>query len=999
MKKFRLLFACLATLIFISASAQQHSVQGNIIDSTGTPLSNVTVNVKGTKISALTNQSGAFNINVPNNNAVLEFSSVGYTTKTVTVGEQSTINVQLTATTNELNAVVVVGYGTTRKKDLTGSVASISSDKLNLGGTVSSVAQAMQGKAAGVQVQQTNFAPGASLSVVIRGGNSINTTNAPLYVVDGFITDNGAQINPNDIADIQILKDASAAAIYGARGANGVVLITTKKGVAGKLNIEADISHGTQNLSYKPALINGDQYTKIQNAIAQEDGNPPPFPSGFPTTNTNWWDLATQNASVDNQGVSLSSNDKGSKVYTSFYHTKQTGVLKHTGFERYSGRIGAEKSLGERVKLGGNFYGAVSTYSLQSYTGDITAPLYSIMTAPPNIPVYNEDGSYYRYLGKNNALANLLEPTNNLTNRLVNANMYLDYDVVKNLTYHIDGGVEFSQSTAGQYTPKTLVAGQASNGIAAEQMYNTTRWLVQQYLTYKYNKGDHSVTVVGGYSNQRDVYEYLNANNKGFSTDNFLYFNLGAGSLPSNPSSQKTEPLKATSFFGRINYSFQDKLLATFTFREDGSSKFPANNRWGAFPSGAIAYRFSDEKFIQDLNAFSSLKVRVGYGLTGNDRVNPYQYLTTFSNYSTVLDGSGNLQVGIEPSVLSNNSLRWESTSQLDIGIDMGFVKDRITATIDLYRKKTTDLLLNVPIGQWWGFNTQLINAGSMENKGIELGITTNNISTKDFSWSSTFNISYNKQKCIKLAPGVPNIITNTANPSGVVSAQGFTKLEPGVELGELYGYVYAGVIKSGEKYDAEPNAKPGDPKYADINGDGQITPDSDRVYLGNTNPHYTAGFTNQFHYKGFDLTVFFQSSFGYHLFNMNRLVLESTTGTDVLNRFVAGQNENTDIPREGYFLSTYGSYVNSRFVEDASYLRLKQVSLAYNLPQSLLSHLKIVEGLQLYVNAQNLFTITKYSGTDPEVNVHTSNLGGGLDFGVFPAFRTFEFGAKLTIH
>ncbi len=285
----------------------------------------------------------------------------------------------------------------------------------------------------------------------------------------------------------------------------------------------------------------------------------------------------------------------------------------------------------------------------------------------------------------------------------------------------------------------------------------------------------------------------------------------------SNPSSSKTEPLKATSFFGRINYGFSDKLLATFTFREDGSSKFPANNRWGAFPSGALAYRLSDEKFIQNLNVFSSLKVRVGYGLTGNDRVNPYQYLTTFSNYSTVLDGSGNLQVGIEPSVLSNNSLRWESTSQLDIGIDMGFAKDRITATIDLYRKKTTDLLLNVPIGQWWGFNTQLINAGSMQNKGIELSINTNNITSKDFSWSSTFNIAYNKQKCIKLAPGVPAIITNTANPSGVVSAQGFTKLEPGVELGELYGYEYIGVIKSGEKYDAEPNAKPGDPKYADI--------------------------------------------------------------------------------------------------------------------------------------------------------------------------------------
>jgi TonB-linked SusC/RagA family outer membrane protein len=998
MNKCRLLFIFLAGILSLSASAQQHTVQGNVTDSSGNALSNITVNVKGTKASTFTNQSGQFSINVPNNKSVLQITAVGYAPQNIEAGNQGTINITLLPVTNQLDAVVVVGYGTTRKRDLTGSISSIKSDDLTLGGTVANVGQAIQGKAAGVQVQQSNFAPGAGMSIVIRGGNSINTTNAPLYVVDGFITDNGAMINPNDIADIQILKDASAAAIYGARGANGVVMITTKKGAAGKLNIEASISHGIQDLTYKPALITGQQYTDVQNAIAMEDGNPPPFPASFPVTNTNWWDSATQSASVDNQGLSLSSSDKNGSFYTSFYHLKQTGVLKNTGYERYSGRIGAQRSLGDRVKMGGNFYGAASNSSLQSYTGDITAPLYGIMTAPPNIPVYNTDGSYYRYLGKDNALARLLEPTNNSKNMLINANMYLDYEVVKNLTYHIDGGAEYSQTTAGQYTPTTLVAGQASNGIASEQMYNTTRWLVQQYLTYKYKRGDNALTVVGGYSNQRDVYEYLSANNKGFSTDNFLYFNLGAGTLPTNPSSQKTEPLKATSFFGRVNYAYGDKLLATFTLRADGSSKFPSDNRWGTFPSGALAYRLSNEKFIQNLNVFSSLKARVGYGLTGNDRVNPYQYLTTFSNYSTVLNGSGVLQVGIEPSVLSNNSLKWETTAQFDFGLDMGFLKDRITATVDLYSKKTTDLLLNVPIGQWWGFNTQLINAGSIQNRGVEFSVTTNNITSKDFSWSSTLNFSYNKQECLKLAPGVPSIITNTANPSGVVSAQGFTKLEPGQELGELYGYVYLGVIKTGEKYTAQPNSKPGDPKYADLDGDGKITP-ADRTYLGNTNPHYIAGFNNDFHYKGFDLNIFFQGAFDYHLYNMNRLVLESTTGTDVLNRFVAGKNENTDVPREGYFLSSYGSYVNSRFVENASYLRLKQVSLAYNIPQSILSHLRIVENLQVFVNAQNLLTITGYTGTDPEVNVHTSNLGGGLDFGVFPAFRTFEFGAKISIH
>ena len=1013
MRSFTLLLLMAGCFLFFDSFAQNNSrlISGNITDSSGTKMPGVTVSVKGTTNAVVTDDAGHFSINVPNKSNTLEVSSVGYATQEIAIGSQTNLSIRLTTSANKLDEVVVVGYGTSKKRDVTGAIASVSSDNLTLGGVVVNVGQAIQGRAAGVQVQQTSFAPGAALSIVVRGGNSINTTNAPLYVVDGFITDNGNMINPNDIADIQILKDASAAAIYGARGANGVVLITTKKGVAGKVTIEGNISHGTQYLHYTPSLVNGDDYTKTQNAIAVEDGNPPPFPPSFPTTNTNWWKLATQNASVDNQGISLSSGDKNSKLYTSFNHLKQSGVLKHTGYERYSARIGAEKSLGTKVKMGGNFYGASSTSTLQSYTGDITAPLFGIMTAPTNIPVYNADGSYYKYLGKNNALASLLEPTNNATNRLINANVFLDYEIIKNLTYHIDGGTEFSQNTAGQYTPRTLVAGAASNGIASQQMYNSSRWLVQQYLTYKYNQGFHSFTVVGGYSNQRDSYESLSAGNKGFSTDNFLYYNLGAGSLPTNPGSSKTEPLKATSFFGRINYGFQDKLLATFTFREDASSKFPGGNRWGAFPSGALAYRLSDEKFIKNLNAFSSLKVRLGYGLTGNDRIDPYQYLTTFSNYSTV-NSSGALQVGIEPSVLSNNSLKWESTAQWDLGIDAGFAKDKITATIDLYSKKTTDLLLNVPIGQWWGFNTQLINAGSIKNQGIELAVNTSNITSKDFSWNSIFNIAYNKQKCIALAPGVSVISTNTANPSGVVSGREFTRLEPGHELGELYGFEYIGVIKTGEKYSAEPNAKPGDPKYADLNGDGIITPD-DRKYLGNTNPHYTAGFSNRFTYKGFDLNIFFQSSFGYSLYNMNRLVLESTTGTDVLKRFVVGTNENTDVPREGYFLSSYGSYVNSRFVENASYIRLKQVSLSYNLPQTLLRHLRIVENLQVFANAQNLLTFTKYSGTDPEVNVHAvtnnspnnttfssaNNLGGGLDFGVFPAFKTFEFGARLSIH
>ena len=1010
-KLFSKMICCyLLVLLPVWASAQT-AINGTVKDNKGVPVIGATVTEKGVKNNAVTDINGKFKLTLKGKSGVLTVTYVGYKTQDVNIGTSTELSIVLEEDLNKLNEVVVVGYGTQKKSDLTGSVSSVKSDDLILGGTTSSLGQAIQGKAAGVQVQQSSFAPGGAICITVRGGNSINTSNSPLYVVDGFITDNGNLINPNDIDDIQILKDASATAIYGSRGGNGVILITTKKGKTGKVSIDADVSNGTQYLTYKPNLLTGAQYTAIQNATAIEDGNPPIFPPSFPVTNTNWLKAATQNATVQNRNLSISSGDKNSKIYVSGNYIKQVGVLKNTSMERYSARIGAEKTLNENIKLSANFYGASTNQNQQSYSGDITAPLFSILTAQPNIPVYNPDGTYYVYQGKNNALANLLEPTNTSGNKLVNGNIALDYQIIKGLSYHLGAGSEYNQTTAGQYTPRTLTAGKANNGIAAEQMYTSFRWLVENYFTYKYELKDHAFTLLVGNSNQKDVTESLNAGAKGFPTDAFLFYNLSAGSLTNGYGSNKDQS-KLTDYYGRLNYSYKDKLLATFTLRDDASSKFGSNFSHGLFPSGAVAYKFTEDEFIKNLNTFSSLKLRVSYGITGNDRIPNNRYITTFTNYSTVLSDGGPLQVGIEPSILPNPNLKWESTAQFDLGLDMGFANDRINATIDIYRKKTSDLLINIPIGQYWGFSTQLINAGSIQNQGIELSINTNNIRSKDFSWNTSFNISYNKQKTLKLSNNVKEIVTNTANPSGVVSGQPFTKVVPGVELGELYGYVYEGVLKTGETYAPQPNSKPGDPKYKDVNGDGKITPDGDQTYLGNSNPHYTAGFGNDFHYKGFDLNIFIQGAFGYSLFNMNRLVLESTTGADALNRFVAGKNENTDVPREGYFLTTYGGYVNSRFVENASFARLKSVSLGYSFPSSLFQNMKILQGIRIYAEAQNLFTVTSYKGTDPEVNVHAAavsastqnvgsinNLAGGLDFGGFPAFRTITFGIKASIH
>jgi TonB-linked SusC/RagA family outer membrane protein len=1006
-----------ATLSVNAQSKVTKEISGTVTDAKGTAMSGVSINEKGTQRGTVTDANGFFKLRVAGKSPVLVASYVGYEDLEMRVGSQTVLAFTLQESTKKLEEMVVIGYGAQKRKDLTGSVSSIGSDHMNLGGTSSNVGQAIAGRAAGVQVQQSDFSPGAGMNIVVRGGNSVNTSNQPLYVIDGFTSDNGSYINPNDIESIQVLKDASATAIYGARGGNGVVMITTKKGKTGKMLVDVDGSTGTQSLTYKPSLINGSQYQSIQNAIATENGTTPPFNTSFPSTNTNWYDLATRSATIQNLSVSASGGDKNGHIYINGSYLKQLGVLRNTDLNRYSARIGADRTVSDKMKVGGNVYVASSNSDVQKYSGDITAPLYSILTYGTNIPEFNPDGSYYRYLGKDNPMANLMLPTNTSSNKLVNGNIFLDYDIIKHLTYHVSVGGEFSQTTNGQYIPLSLVAGQANGGVASEQMFTTSRWLVEQYLTYKYSIGDHSLTALFGTTNQKDVLQSLLAGSKGYSTDVFLNNNLGAGatSYPA-PGSYKDE-IKLSSYFGRLNYSYNDKILATFTLRDDISSRFGANYRHGLFPSGALAYRFTDEGFIKDSKVISNLKARVSYGVTGNDRIGNHSYLSTFSPYNTVLSNGSTLSAGIEPSGLANPNLKWESTAQLDFGVDVGFANSRINATIDYYHKKTSDLLLAVPVGQWWGFGSQTANVGSVQNQGVELGINTENISGRDLSWNTTFNIAYNHQKALSLAPSIAFISSNTANPSGVVSAQEFTRLVPGRELGEIYGYKYLGVIKSTDQHTTEPNAKPGDPLYEDLNHDGKITPD-DRTYLGNTNPHWIAGFSNDLRYKGIDLGVFFQGAFGYHLYDMNRLVLESTTGVAALDRFVPGTHENTSVPRQGYFLTTYGSYVNSRFVENASYVRLKQVSIGYTLPESLTRQLHFFEGIRVYATGQNLWTITGYKGTDPEVNVHAgnnpvggslsgsavingsvSNIAGGLDFNSFPAFRTYTVGLKLTIH
>ena len=973
----------------------EKTVKGTITDQNGLPLPGVNVTIKGTKTGVQTDVDGSFAITVPDNATKLLVTYIGMEDQEVTI-TGATLKIVMKEAGQKLEEVVI-GYGKSKKKDLTGSVASIGKDNLNLGGTVTNVGQALQGRASGVQVQQNSYAPGTNPSVIIRGGNSINTSNSPLYVVDGFITSTGASISPNDIENIQILKDAASTAIYGARGGNGVILITTKKGKSGKMLVEAEISDGFQNIIKEPSLLTGRQYADIQNAIAIENKIPPLFPASFPVANTNWFDAATRPGEVLNRTLTFSGSDKTSKFFLSGNYLKQTGAIVNTDFERYTVRMGAEKRFNEKLNMGTNVYGAVSEGNNSDFGDNILSPMFSIQTAPPAIPIYNADGSYYKYQGKDNALALLLEPTNHVINRMVNGNMFLDYEIIKNLTYHFGAGAEWQENIEGKYTPSTLVAGAALKGSGSEENKTYFRWSTEQYLTYKFNVNEHAVTAMIGTSNQKDTYERLRAAGTGFSSDLLTYHNLQGAAVYSKPETEKTET-KLTSYFGRLNYSFNDKYLATFTIRKDGSSRFGPNNKFGIFPSGAVAWKMSNESFIQNLNTFSELKLRASYGITGSDGIGDYSYMSRLTSWGVII-APDDFVAGTEPANLANPNLKWEETAQTNLGLDMGFFNDRLSVTIDAYKKRTTDALLNVPVGRWWGFGTQRVNSGVIDNKGIELGISTVNYRTDKFTWNTSLNLAYNKQEIVSLADNVKIISTNTSNPSGTVSGQEFTRLEPGKEMGVLYGYKYAGVVKTGETYAAQPLSKPGDPKYEDLNGDGTITA-ADRTYLGNSTPHFTAGLNNDFRYGNFDMNIFFQGAFDYSVYNMTAMVGESSTSTDALNRWVAGTNENTDIPRDGYYKSKYGSYVNSKFVEEASYLRLKNISIGYTIPESALKQAKFIDSIRLYAIGQNLATFTNYSGNDPEINGHSSNnLGGGIDFNSFPASRTFILGIKVAIH
>ncbi len=1047
----RQLFMGIFLLVFaLSAQAQSKSVTGQVLDDNGLPLPGVSIAIKGTKTGTQSDFNGGFKITASAKDQLV-FSYIGFETKTVTIGNSSNLNVSLHETASNLDEVLVIGYGTVKRKDVTGSVSRVDMVDLNKA-PVRSFEEALAGRVAGVQVTSSDGRPGSDVEIVIRGNNSVTQANSPLYVIDGFpIEDaNNNTVNPADIESIDILKDASATAIYGARGANGVVVITTKQGKAGKPVFSFNSFTGVQNILNKMPVMDPYQYVNYQiefdptvTAAPGQTKTPTQIYLTEPGRTLDyyktvqpidWQDLTSRIGMIKNNDFSIRGGTKKLKYSFSGSANNQDGVLLNSEYQRYQGRVNLDYTFNSKFKVGINTnYSNLEQSGQDPTRGDNGATTNVMVSIWGYRPVPSEDYSLvdeFQDPDLNTGNDYRINPVLSLENTyIVNktkniiANGYLEYSIVKNLKLRSSFGITENRVDGYQFYNSNTSYGRPGsvNGVNGRlNNTNYSNWLNENTVTWNKQLTKKSkLNAVGGFTLQQRKTWY----NGRFVTQLPNEDKMFDGFDDPGAIEQVVVPTNSiwtmASFLGRVNYNYASKYLLTVSFRADGSSKFPSQNHWGYFPSAAASWKFNEEKFLKKSKTLSDGKLRVSYGVTGNNRVGDFDYVTNFFNPIINTYVFNNEYVsGVVPTKIGNSDLKWESTTQVDAGLDLGFFKQKIIFTADVYQKTTKDLLLNAQLPLSSGFTTAIKNIGSVENKGLELTLTTKNIETKDFSWTSSANISFNKNKLVALDEGqsdlqsVVNWDTQWRTTSAYISKVG----EP---LGLMYGYESLGTYKyddfnqtvngSGATVytlkdgvatngNTRGSIQPGDIKYKDQNGD-LVVDASDYTVIGHGAPKHIGGFSNNFTYKGFDLGIFFQWSYGNDIMNANRLLFDGNTKSQgSLNQFASYENrwtpENPDsnvFRTRGYF----GGGYSSNFVEDGSYLRLKTVSLGYDLDNDFVKRIHL-KSLRFYVSGQNLFTWTKYSGPDPEVNTYSSALTPGFDFSAYPRARTIAFGTNI---
>ncbi|WP_143962799.1 SusC/RagA family TonB-linked outer membrane protein [Litoribacter populi] len=1015
--------ALLFCFFFWFESQAQMQIRGTVTDSgTGESLPGVNVIIKNSPSrGSVTDIDGNYVIEA-DSRSVLVFTFIGYSSREVAVNNNSVIDVALIEDESQLEEVVVIGYGSVKRSDLTGSVSSVKAAEIKAI-PVTSFDQALQGRAPGVQVVQTTGAPGGETNIRIRGTSSINASSEPLYVIDGMLINSNndemaissrgprvgalSTINPNDIESIEILKDASATSIYGSRGANGVILITTKKGKAGKSSVSFETYTGVQQVANKLDLLNASEFATLVNEANTNAGRVPTYlnPDRL-GEGTDWQNELFQVAPISNHQLSISGGNTNTRYAISGGYFSQDGIVVGSDFDRYSFRVNLESDINERLTVSTSL-----SYSRISSNGVLTGPgtivpgvITNAFQFNPISPVRNPNqplGYTFEHLLKENIanpVAEALEYESITNTTRILANASANYKILDGLSFKTSVGIDGLNTKSNTFGPDGLKRTEASRGEATVSTLEAMTFLNTNTLTYdKAISPSSNLNVLAGVELQSFRNETLSAVAFGFPDPRTGWHNLGAATNPQNPFNSELE-WSMLSYLSRINYSLHNKYMFTLSGRIDGSSKFAEGNKYGYFPSGAFAWMISDEPFMEGLNFISDLKLRVSYGWTGNQAIGPYQSLALVGPFGEGVFNSGagaTIFRGREPLSYPNRGLKWETTEQSNLGVDLSLFENRINVTAEIYQKNTHDLLLNTPIPFTSGFESTLLNIGNVRNRGFDLGINSVNVDG-DFSWRTAFNFSINRNK-----------VLNLASDEDIFLGAG-SILREGYPIGTFFGYVFDGIYQSDDEAASsaaivgqQPRA--GDRKYRDLSGpdgvpDGIIN-DYDRTVIGSAQPDFTYGITNDFTYKNFTVSVFFQGSYGNDMVNMNLLNLENVNGQQNvlaeagLNRWTP-QNPSNRYARA--LATSTDNFFSSRIIEDASYLRLKNLTVGYNFNPSLLSRLK-VSNLRLYVSATNLWTLTNYSGYDPEGNAYgfTTNLVG-IDNGNYPQAKTYLVGLNF---
>ena len=979
MKQYHKIF--FALLFFCQLAFSQTIISGKVTDNNNLPLMGVSVILQGSSIGTTTDFDGKYSLsdNI-DENAILSFSYIGFEQQEIVIGNRSTINVQLIEETDYLDEVVVVGYGSQLKKDITGAVATIDSESFESRPNIQ-VGSLLQGQSSGVQVLSSSGKPSAGFSVRVRGTNSINASSEPLYVVDGVPTNDTRSINPSDIDAITVLKDASSAAIYGAQGANGVVLITTKRGTTSKPTVSIDTYTGFSQAWNTLPVLNGEQYRDLMTEMGQN----PRAGWDFYTARTDWQNEIFQNGFSSNYQASVSGKSASTNYFVSAGYLSQEGAVRSSELQRRNFKINLEQDINDWLKVGSRLaytvYRDVDVNDNNSINqGGV---LLGALSTPPIIGVYNADGTFTSNPFQNweNPLASTDGLDREFNDQRFLGNVYLEAIFLDGFKYRFNYGIDNNNGVYDSFLdPFKTGYGVAIGGEAIHSTSKKSYYIVENTLSYSKVFNKHNVEALVGSVAQKFRYEGSDITTRNFASDAITTPSGGAEIM--SASAWKSERSNA-SFLSRINYSYADKYLITANFRADGSSVFGPDQRWGYFPSFSLGWRVSNEKFFGENTFVNDLKIRAGWGVVGNDNIDAYSYfgrVGTGANYPI----GGAAQPGTYPASIENLELKWEEAEQTNIGIDVSLFNNRVSLTADAYIKKTKDLLLNAPLPTSTGFDSATRNIGEIENKGLEFALNTSNIETENLSWNTGFNISFNRNEVVDL-------VGKELLQGGITGGRGEPSLvREGEPLGTLYGYVFGGV-----------DPATGDAYYIDVNGESTFAPKpEDRTIIGDANPDFYYGLTNSINYKGFGLFVFLQGTQGNDMLNVTRIETEGMIDPKnqsfaVVNRW-RQPGDITNIPRASWSNSD-NSRVSTRFIEDGSYLRFKTITLSYDLSQNILDKLGITS-LKIYGTGENIFTITNYSGFDPEVNAYGgSNTIQGIDFGTYPQTRNLILGINVT--